>query len=381
MAELLKLREADDPRDLIHRAVHRLVEGRLVALPTETSEVVAAHALQDQAVEKLAALARSRQEAGQSEPGGELVFGLKSTEEARDYLLDLPKTTERLMHRMWPGPLILALPVPSQFGLLRELPPATQQSLVRPLGDDQAEVWFRVSSHPVVQAVLYLLPAPLVLWETGFCSGSSADPASEVDLIIQDGPRHNQQRPTVVRVDSQSWTLVEPGIVTESQINRMTGKVILFVCTGNTCRSPLAEGMFRKLLAGRLGCSLDELPDRGYTVLSAGLAAAEGAPAAPESIEVARKYGADLESHVSQPLTDELLAQADYVFTMTNSHRDSILFARPDVADRVSLLSAEELDIPDPIGGGWREYESCGCEIARHLEALLNELEPPKSES
>ena len=378
MAELLQLREADDPRDLIHRAVHRLVEGHLVSLPTEASEVVAAWSLQPKAVEKLQSLARSRQESRPAEPGGELVLGLKSAEEARDYLLDVPPLTERLMQRLWPGPVILALQVPGQFGLLRELPRETQNSLVRPLADGQSEVWFRVSSHQVVQSVLSLLPAPLVLWETGF--GSEPVPAEgsrpEVDLIIEDGPRHNQQKPSVVRAGSPSWTLVEPGIVTETQINRMTGKVILFVCTGNTCRSPLAEGMFRKLLADRLNCSLDELPDRGYTVLSAGLAAAEGAPAAPESVEVARKYGADLESHVSRPLTDELLGKADYVFTMTTSHRDSILFARPDVADRVLLLSMEETDIPDPIGGGWREYESCGCEIARHLEALLDEFEP-----
>ncbi len=61
---------------------------------------------------------------------------------------------------------------------------------------------------------------------------------------------------------------------------------------------------------------------------------------------------------------------------MTHSHRDSILFARPDAADRVLLLSAEDSDIPDPIGGGPREYEYCGGEISRHLEAILDDLEP-----
>ncbi len=226
---------------------------------------------------------------------------------------------------------------------------------------------------------MFLLPAPLILWEGGF-SGDGASSfgagTSDVDLIIQEAPHQNQHRPTVVRAIGDSWTILEQGIVTETQINRMTGKVILFVCTGNTCRSPLAEGLFRKFLADRLACSVEELPDRGYTVLSAGLAAAEGGPAAPESVEVARMYGADLESHASQPLTDELLANADYVITMTQSHRDSILFARPDVAERVSLLSSLEADIADPIGGGWKEYVTCGEEIARHLQALLDELEP-----
>ncbi len=371
MAELLKLREADDPRDVIHLAVHRLVEGHLVALPTETSEVVAAHSLQPAAVEKLRNLARSKQDSGG------LLLGVKHADEARDYVTELSQTAARLMQRMWPGPLTLALPVPAQHGLLRELPAITQQALARQVGEEQAEVWFRVAAHQVLHSVLYLLPAPLVLWETGSRSSSPAeDWNSEVNLIIEDGPRHNERKPSVVRVEQNSWSFVETGIVTESQINRMTGKVVLFICTGNTCRSPLAEGIFRKFLADRLKCSPDDLPERGYTVLSAGLAATEGAPAAPESVEVARRYGADLETHASQPLTDDLLGLADFVYTMTNSHKDSILYARPDVADRVLLLSREEADIPDPIGGSRQDYESCGGEIARHLEVILNTLEP-----
>jgi protein-tyrosine phosphatase len=380
MAELLKLREADDPRDLIHRAVHRLVEGSLVVLPTENSHVVAAASLHAHAVEKLQALtsrtgALSRSESWQFP----LLLGLKSADEARDYVGDVSPTGERLMHRLWPGPVVLALPVPAQYGLVRELPAASQNALLQKCTEEQCEVWFRVPAHPVIQGVMSLLPAPLILWEGDFSGdegGFISPRASEVDLIIQEAPRHNQQRPTVVRLDGDSWHVVEQGIVTRTQINRMTGKVILFVCTGNTCRSPLAEGLCRKFLADRLGCSVEELPEKGYTVLSAGLAALEGGPAAPESVEVARMYGADLESHASQPLTDELLANADYVITMTQSHRDSILFARPDVAERVSLLSNLEADIADPIGGGWKEYVTCGEEIARHLQALLDQLEP-----
>jgi protein-tyrosine phosphatase len=379
MAELLKLREADDPRDLIHRAVHRLVEGGLVILPTENSHVVAAGSLHAVAVRRLQDLVKSRSEKSRTSEPAPLQLGLKNADEARDYVGDLSPLAHKMMQRLWPGPVVLVLAVPSQFGLVRELPEASQDALLRKCTEEHCEVWFRVPSHPVLQAVMSLLPAPLVLWEGGFSGGSDwSFPAAttDVDLIIQDAPRHNQQRSTVVRVEGDSWSIVERGIVTETQINRMTGKVILFVCTGNTCRSPLAEGLFRKFLADRLGCAVDELPDKGYTVLSAGLAASEGGPAAPESVEVARMYGADLEAHASQPLTDELLATADYVITMTQSHRDSILFARPDVAERVSLLSSLEADIADPIGGGWKEYVSCGEEIARHLQALLDRLEP-----
>jgi protein-tyrosine phosphatase len=136
----------------------------------------------------------------------------------------------------------------------------------------------------------------------------------------------------------------------------------------------MAEGLFRKVLADRLGCSEDELPDRGYTVASAGLAAGHNMPAAREAVDAAREYGANLIGHASQPLTAELLEQCDRVFTMTRGHMDSILIARPDLADRVSLLAADGSDISDPIGSGPDEYEQCCREIIGHVRAVVDEL-------
>ncbi len=263
MAELLKLREADDPRDLIHRAVHRLVEGDLVVLPTETSEVVAVNSLNPEAVRRLQALARREEGSDGNAAGGELLLGMKGLEEARDYVMALPPTGQRLMQRGWPGPLVLACGMSPQQGLLWALPPASQTAVLRPGGGDRSEVWFRVPNHGVALSAMYLLPAPLLFWEdrrTPPADMSQSPWASEVALIIEDQPRHNQQRPTVVRVEDESWTLLEPGVVTESQLNRMMGKVILFVCTGNTCRSPLAEAIFCKLLADRLGCARTNSP-------------------------------------------------------------------------------------------------------------------------
>ena len=103
-------------------------------------------------------------------------------------------------------------------------------------------------------------------------------------------------------------------------VEQQTACLIVFVCTGNTCRSPLAEGLFKKKLADRLGCTAEELPRRGFLVTSAGLAAMMGGAAADEAVEVARTYGADLSGHVSRPLTPDLAAQADYLVAMTRGH-------------------------------------------------------------
>lgn len=136
----------------------------------------------------------------------------------------------------------------------------------------------------------------------------------------------------------------------------------------------MAEAIFRKLLAERLNCSPCGVADRGFFVASAGLAAGYGMPAAAESLALAEEFGLDLASHRSRPLTDDLLDRADYVVAMTAGHRDSILAVRPDLADRVHLLSREGLDIADPIGGGPAEYERCRAEIERELLVLLEHL-------
>jgi protein-tyrosine phosphatase len=149
---------------------------------------------------------------------------------------------------------------------------------------------------------------------------------------------------------------------------------IVFVCTGNTCRSPLAEALCKKLLAERLGCAVEQLPERGFVVLSAGVAAMMGGGAAAEAVEVARECGVDLTAHRSQPLAPELAEKADYLVAMTAGHLLSLAYQYPDLADRCRLLSPEGDDIPDPIGCDLDVYRDCARALARHLEGLVAEL-------
>ena len=174
--------------------------------------------------------------------------------------------------------------------------------------------------------------------------------ADNVELIIDDGECRYAEPATVVKVDSGSWSILEPGVVKETMIGRLACEFFLFICTGNTCRSPLAEGFFRKMLSDRLKCREDELADHGYMVMSAGISAEPGLPASLESVEVARRTGVDLRGHESQPVSERLLEQADRIFTMTRSHRDALLGSYPRLASRIELLSRDNADIADPIG-------------------------------
>ena len=143
-------------------------------------------------------------------------------------------------------------------------------------------------------------------------------------------------------------------------------KKILFVCTGNTCRSPMAEALFRL----RIG---DEMQ---WEASSAGIYAGEGSPASANALEAMRELGIDLSEHRSKPLTAELIGSVDMIATMTAGHRFQILQDFPEVGNRVSLIksfgtSKVPADISDPFGGSLGVYENTRDEIDRALSDLI----------
>jgi len=141
---------------------------------------------------------------------------------------------------------------------------------------------------------------------------------------------------------------------------------ILFVCTGNICRSPMAEYILR----ARLG------PDSGWKVASAGVAAPYGAPASPEAVQVCHELQLDLHPHRSQPVTRELLAAARWIVVMTAYHRDILIDLHPQFAPRIRLLksfgfSGSISDIPDPIGGSVEVYRTARDMIDSAISDLI----------
>lgn len=147
---------------------------------------------------------------------------------------------------------------------------------------------------------------------------------------------------------------------------------LLFVCSGNTCRSPMAEAIARGLLRERGWQHVD--------VGSAGTGAVVGLAASPEAVEVAREHGLELDSHASQPLTPELIHWADLVLVMGTSHMHVV--RELGGGEKVSLVT-EFVDgegyaqpVADPFGGDHEHYREAFEQIEAAVTGLLDRLEP-----
>ena len=142
-------------------------------------------------------------------------------------------------------------------------------------------------------------------------------------------------------------------------------KRILFVCTGNICRSPMAEGMMRELVKGRTD----------VVVLSAGVSAPRGSSASRSAVDALSELGIDLASFRSQPVTGELLEQCTHVFTMTREHRRLLDLLFPEQGSKIRLVGEFIRgggDVPDPIGQGLTTYKRCRDAIKSALAQILD---------
>jgi tRNA threonylcarbamoyl adenosine modification protein (Sua5/YciO/YrdC/YwlC family) len=368
---LIDIRSAEDSRDVVHRAVQYVAEGKLVAFPTETVYGLAASALDERAVGRLV------QVKGRA-AGHPLTLAIRGPDEARDFVPDMSPLAQRLARRCWPGPITLVLEDAHPESLVKRLPPGVRLAVA-----PQEVVGLRVPGHAMILDVLRMLAGPLVLSSAN--RSGHPDPlhaqavveslGGEVDLVLDDGPCRFGQPSTVVRVQGNRYEVLRAGVVPEATLKRLSSAMILFVCTGNTCRSPMAEGLARQFLAKRLGCKPDELQDRGVVVASAGVAAMMGGRATAEAVRVMAQHDINLADHETQPLSEPLVRHADVIFTMSRSHREAILAEWPGAAERTKLLSREGTDICDPIGGPIERYQRCADQIQSELLSQLEDLE------
>jgi L-threonylcarbamoyladenylate synthase len=372
--ERIDLTRTDDPRDVVHRTVASLAQGGVVALASPRHLVLAAGLLHPKAVHAVGQV--------ENDPSVEIptTLWLRGADELADWVPVAPAPAARLARRAWPGPVTLVFPAPVDRGLLQRLSPATRSVLISPLG-----LALGVPDSPFLRDVLRLLPGPVATRTFGLKGGrleeriSSLSEQARCGLVIEGLSDDLTDATTVALVTSGGWEVLRPGSVDGARLTQMAATILLFVCTGNTCRSPMAEALCKLLIAERLGCESSDLESRGYVVVSAGIAAISGMPAAANAIDVIGERGGSLAEHASRKLTLDLVRQADHILAMTADHLEALTEHVPEAAPRTRLLHPEGLDVADPVGADRDTYQETAEAIEFYLRDLLDRIGLPEA--
>lgn len=341
--------------DKLRPAAEALQRGGVVGIPTETVYGLAVDLDRPETVQRLLQLRES--------PPDKLITIHVGSQEDAERMARIPPCGRgrRIVSKLWPGPLTAVFP-----------------------GPDGGDVGVRYPAHKSTAELLRLARLRIGAPSANRSGRPPATTPAEVleqfggriDVLVDSGPTRLRTASTVVRATGTRLEVLREGAVPRSAIDALDYFSVLFVCTGNTCRSPMAERLFRRYLARRLGVDESGIESKGYRVGSAGTGAIPGAGATPPAIEALREMDADLSAHRSRPLSMGLVQDADVVFVMTERHRNLVLEWLPECGPYIKLLDPKGRDIDDPFGSEIAIYRACAQRIAEYVEQRTLEIVP-----
>lgn len=322
----------------IARCAKVIRKGGLVVFPTETVYGIAADFSSPQAMKRL----REVKKRADHKPISILIS-------QRDLISNYTSTTDPKLYKLidacWPGPL----------------------TIVVSAKEEGKTIGVRMPDHPIalrlVQDSQCTIAAPSANIEGNAppttCEEALKELDGLVDIIIDGGTARIGVGSSVVDVTKEHPVVLREGVIKQSDVDRITGtKTVLFVCTGNSCRSVMAEYLLKSSVAGK----------DNIEVLSAGTGVFLQSTASAETIAVLSEEGIFAQDHRSQPINTILLKKADLIIVMTRGHRSQVLERVPAVEKRVYLLKEfingasegqDNLDVLDPIGKPRSAYKDC----------------------
>ncbi|HAH20244.1 MAG: threonylcarbamoyl-AMP synthase [Omnitrophica WOR_2 bacterium GWF2_43_52] len=352
-----------DPNNLnfeaIEKAARFIREGKLVAIPTETVYGVAADYNNRQALARLYEL--------KGRPKDKPFTVAVATKDSLEIVaLDVPVVAYKFADKFWPGPLTVVL-----------------KSANHAIGDEQRNttIGLRVPKHNVALHILEMAMADVALPSANPSQALPARSAQEVlryfdgtiDLVIDSGPSLLGVESSVVDLTKTPFVILREGALSKELLEKAAQtKRVLFICTGNSCRSVMAQGLLSKVLREKNRVDVE--------VLSAGVGAFNGLAPTSETLALLSREGVNLSAYRSQRVNRIMLKSSDLILVMDAMQQARVVELAPNVEKRVYLLkefarlSLDNVNIPDPIGQGMDYYEKTFFTIKEAIEKIVTLL-------
>ena len=369
--QVLKIEPSKKTED-IRKVAQLLEQGGIAAIPTETVYGLAARVHPD-TLRRLDAV-KKRQD------GKRYTLHIGDKADLGRYVPRPGAPMRKLTELGWPGPITAIF----------ELDKKSLEHQEHKLGKETTRILYldgtigiRCPDFPESSEILKAAFVPIVAPSANPGSQPPAISASqvldyfdgEIEIIVDGGNDacRYKKSSTVVKYGAEGLEILREGVYGREDIQKMATVRILFVCTGNTCRSPMAEGLCKKILSDKIGCSIDSLANFGYIIESAGVAALEGLAASQEAEVICRQYGISISGHRSRSLNLQKISESDYIFVMSPAHFHACI-AMSGGSNRSLYMLDPENEVPDPIGRGLEVYQKCAEQMESAIKERIDEI-------